>query len=113
MDMKLGNTSSLPGSFPSWDFVVDGSGNVPIIYGDEESLQQATAAAYTIKSAIPQLPDVGVPWLEALSGDIDFGTLDSAISTELFNSGNSIYYQKYDIVNQDQLAVEINKRTVQ
>lgn len=105
MDMQMASsTQGSPSSFPTWDFQVDSMGQVPMIFGDPESVQAATIAAFIQVGSVPQLPGVGVPWAEFLTGGASFGDLDAAIRQAAKTAGVSNFAPQYSIVN-EQLVV--------
>jgi hypothetical protein len=99
MDLQM--SSSTPGnstSFPTWDFNIT-DGIVPLISGDVERVQTAAIAAFIQVGSVPQLPEVGVPWAESLTGGATFGDIDAAIRKAALNSGVSDFSPDYDFEN--------------
>ena len=99
MDFTMGSSS--PGtdnSFPKWDLDVS-SGVVAFISGDPGNVQAAAMAAFIQLGSIPQLPTIGVPWVEFLTKQATFGDLDAAIRQSVANAGVSNFSPQYDIVN--------------
>lgn len=114
MDAQLAETktgSQLTQGFPYWDFATtsndDGTVSVPIIYDDVQDQQQAAVSAFTNLASIPQIPEAGVDWTGAMTGDTTFGEIDSQINTAIGNCGLN-YYPKYTILNGG-LKVTVNK----
>jgi hypothetical protein len=93
------------------DYIYIGDGtytyNVPIIYDDRQDQQQAAVSAFTNLASIPQIPEAGVDWTGAMTGDTTFGEIDSQINTAIGNCGLN-YYPKYTILNGG-LKVTVNK----
>lgn len=108
MDMKM-KAEEITTAGTEWDVKVQ-DGIVPIITGDEESLQCAIQAGFIIKGTIPQLPDVGVPWTDFLTKKITFGTLDYYVRDSLQKVGKETFLPQYDIEN-DQLTMSIGQKT--
>lgn len=106
MDMKM-NAEDITTTGISWDCLLK-DGIVEIITGDEEDLQTATLAGFLIKGTVPQLPDAGVPWLEFLTGNMDFGELDYYIRDSLRLTGKDLFMPDYDIQN-DQLTMSVGR----
>lgn len=98
-----------PGGFPTWDLYVDGT-IVPFITGDAGDAQGAGVTAYLQLGTIPQLPTIGVPWTEFLTGEVGFGVVDASIRKTLVYAGITNYYPNYDIVN-DNVIVKMEKQT--
>ncbi len=108
MDAKMASTT--PGTFstfPTWDFAIV-NGACPLLTGDDESVQLAAMAAYIQVGTIPQLPDVGVPWTEFLTGTANGGDLDAAIRKNVAAAGQSEYNPDYEIFN-NQLVVTMRR----
>lgn len=108
MDMKM-KAEDITTAGTSWD-VKTSKGIVPIISGDEESLQIATQAGFLIKGSIPQLPDAGVPWTEFLTNKMSFGELDYYVRDSLQKAGKETFYPQYDIEN-DKLTMSIGQKS--
>ena len=108
MDLKM-NTEEVNTSGVTWDCEVSG-GIVPIITDDEEDLQCATIAGFLITGTVPQLPDVGVPWTDFLTKQINFGTLDYYVRDSLRNVGMDTFQPEYSI-DGEELNMSIGKVT--
>jgi hypothetical protein len=99
MDLQMSSsTPETSTSFPTWDFNVS-SGVVPLISGDTERVQTAEIAAFVQVGSVPQLPTVGVPWAESLTGGATFGDIDAAIRKAALASGVSDFTPTYDFEN--------------
>ena len=99
MDLTMASsTETTDTSFPTWDFDVQ-NGLVPLISGDLESVQAASMAAFLQVGTIPQLPDVGVPWAEFLTGIATFGDIDAAIRKAALSANVSNFSPEYDFEN--------------
>ena len=99
MDFTVGSSSETTGtSFPNWDLAVT-SGIVPFIEGDPADVQAASISAFIQLGSIPQLPDIGVPWVEFLTKQVTFGNLDAAIRQSAANANVSKFVPQYDILN--------------
>lgn len=108
MDALLESTKIASGSFPSWDFATKGD-VVPIITGAQADAQGAAVTAYTQRGTIPQLPDVGIPWAESLTGDVSFGEVDNKIRNDIVANGHDDYEVTYKLVN-DKLTANVEKK---
>jgi len=99
MDFTVGSsTLGTPSAFPVWDLAVT-SGIVPFITGSPADVQAATIAAFIQLGSIPQLPTLGVPWVEFVTKQITFGDLDAAIRQSVANAGVANFSPKYDILD--------------
>lgn len=109
MDLKMNTEETTSAGEVSWDCEVS-DGIVPIIMDDEEDLQCATIAGFLVTGTIPQLPDVGVPWTDFLTGSINFGTLDYYVRDSLRNVGMDTFQPEYSIED-NELNMSIGKVT--
>jgi hypothetical protein len=99
MDIKMLSTVTTDGR-NIWDFEIDSSGCARMITGDEEALQNAEVASFIKVGSTPQLPNAGVDWLGFLTGEIDFGELDSQIRTNISDAGQiDDYVPEYTLEN--------------
>lgn len=99
MDLQMASsTPTTSESFPTWDFDVQ-SGVVALIAGTVGDIQAAAIAAFIQVGSVPQLPDVGVPWVEFLTGDATFSDLDAAIRQAAINSNVGNFAPVYDFEN--------------
>lgn len=97
MDFTVSSsTPQTPSAFPVWGLAVV-SGIVPFITGNAADVQAAAMAAYLQLGSIPQLPTVGVPWVEFLTHQASFGDLDAAIRQAAANGGVANFTPRYDI----------------
>jgi hypothetical protein len=110
MDAMVTNTTSSPGAYPVWDFVV-ASGKVPIITGTVEASQQAAVTAYTQLGLIPQLGSVGVDWLGLLTGNTTLNNVDISINDGLIANGKGAFSPSYSFKNGG-ISVNIKKAQV-
>lgn len=108
MDLKM-KAEDITTAGVSWDCDVE-NGQVPIIMDSKEEMQSATIAGFLILGTVPQLPEAGVPWLEFLTGKIQFGVLDFYVRESLSNVGRDDFYPQYD-VEKDQLTMSVGKLT--
>ena len=108
MDAQM-DIEDISGAYPIWDVKVEG-GLVPIISGDEEDVQTATLAGFLEAGSIPQLPEMGVPWTDFLTGKITFGELDADIHASLSAAGKDEYRPEYEI-NGDRLTMTVTKES--
>ena len=98
-DALVGSTTPQIMDFPVWDWQTDPTGTfVPVIDGAEADSQEASLYAYVDKNSIPQLPGIGVPWSEFLTGQNDFAGIDCAIRYNLSLAGLS-FQPSYDMIN--------------
>lgn len=99
MDLQMASsTLTTSDSFPTWDFDVQ-NGVVALITGTVADIQAAAIAAFVQVGSIPQLPNVGVPWVEFLTGDATFSDLDAAIRQAALNSNVGNFAPTYDFEN--------------
>lgn len=99
MDLQMSSsTTGTENAFPDWDFDVQ-SGVVELISGDTERVQTASMAAFLQVGSIPQLPTIGVPWVEFLTNVATFGDIDAAIRKAAFQAGVSDFTPFYDFEN--------------
>ena len=99
MDLTMASsTPTTSNSFPTWDFDVQ-NGSVALISGDVENLQAATIAAFVQVGSVPQLPTVGVPWVEYLTGGATFGDIDAAIRKAALAANVANFTPQYDFEN--------------
>ena len=108
MDLKM-KSEDITTADVSWDCDV-ADGLVPIIMDEKEEMQSATMAGFLILGTVPQLPEAGVPWLEFLTGKIQFGVLDFYVRESLSNVGRDDFYPQYD-VDKDQLTMSVGRLT--
>lgn len=99
MDFTVGSSSPTTATaFPTWDLAVV-SGIVPFITGDPADIQAASIGAFIQVGSVPQLPTIGVPWVEFLTGKATFGDLDAAIRQGAQNAGVPQFTPQYDILD--------------
>ena len=99
MDFTMGSSSDTTSTtFPVWDLAVT-SGVVDFIDGNPGDVQAASIAAFLQLGSIPQLPDLGVPWVEFLTRQVSFGNLDAAIRQSAANANVSQFVPQYDILD--------------
>ena len=107
MDMQMAAERQGANNYLIWDVkVVDG--NVPIITGILEEQQIATLAGFLETGTIPNLPLMGVPWMQYLTKEISFGDLDVAVRDSLQKAGADGYQPEYDIEG-DKLTMSIGR----
>lgn len=106
MDLKM-NSEDITTAGVVWDCQVK-DGIVPIISGEDESLQNAILASFLIAGTIPQLPDAGVPWTKYLEQKLTFAEIDYYIRDSLYKCEKSNYYPEYSIVD-NKLVMTIGK----
>lgn len=94
-------------TYPIWDVKVE-NGVVPIIKEDKEDAQTALMASIIQKGSIPQLPDMGVPWTQFLTGEITFGELDVLIRESIGKAGKDEFRPEYQI-DGDRLTLQVTK----
>ena len=95
MDLKM-NVQKINHAGVTWDCVVE-NGNVPIIYGTRENFQSAILAGFLIFGTVPQLPDVGVPWVDFITGKITFGLLDFYVRESMSDAMIYDFSPEYDL----------------
>ena len=93
----------------TWDYLVDENGNAPIISGTKETEQQAIVAAFQQQGLVPQSPNIGVPWTQYFTKQIQFSQLDAAINIAIANAGISGYSPSYSVDSNGKLIVDIIK----
>lgn len=108
MDATLQGTQVSANEYPTWDYFVSGD-IVPIIVGSEEEDQRAAVSGFLQKGSIPQLPDVGIAWVEYLLGEVPLTEIDTQIRDTLTRNGLSNFDVAYDIIN-DKMSVKILRR---
>ena len=94
-------------TYPVWDIKTEGD-IVPIISGEEESVQTATLACFLEKGTIPQLPEAGVEWTKYLTSEKTFGELDAEIRESLRKADMVEYQPNYEIEG-DRLTLAVSK----
>lgn len=100
MDMKVSrSTAQTASQFPNFDVAVE-NGIVPLVSGNDESVQAAALAAFIQVGTIPQLPGVGVPWAEFSTNIATFGDVDAAIRKAAAAANVSNFSPDYSIENE-------------
>lgn len=101
MDVKMASsTDTTSSTFSTWDFDIK-NGIASFITGDDADVQLATIAAFLQIGSIPQLPSVGVPWVEFLTHQVTFGDLDAALRSSAQNAGVTNFQPNYYIEDQN------------
>jgi hypothetical protein len=99
MDLKMNSTTiGTSSAFPVWDIDVV-NGVAQIVTGDAEHVQKASMAAFIQVGSVPQLPGVGVPWVEFLTGGANFADLDAAIRKAAQAVDEPNFSPNYDFEN--------------
>jgi hypothetical protein len=94
---------------PIKDFQILSSGELALVFGEQEEQQRAFISAFTQKGSIPQLPMTGVEWAELLVGERTPSEINSQIMDQLHNCADTYsYLPKYTVIK-DQLIVTISK----
>lgn len=107
MDLRMKAEKVTETGEKQWDVkVIDGI--VPILTDEEENQQTATLAAFLIKGTIPQLPEVGIPWTDYVTGKITFGDLDALIRDAIIAAGQDTYHPEYDLEGEE-ITISIGK----
>ena len=96
---------------PIIDFLPTSDGQLQSVYATEAVKQRAIIASFNQKGSIPQLPDVGIEWVELLTGQ----RTPAEINSQIFNAMHE-YASTYDYVpkyeNKDEqliVTIEENK----
>lgn len=99
MDLKMNSTTlGTSTAFPVWDIAVV-NGVAQVVTGSAESVQKASMAAFIQVGSVPQLPTVGVPWAEFMTGGANFADLDAAIRKAASSVNEPSFSPKYDFEN--------------
>lgn len=109
-DIKLqSEIQETPGSFLTWDFFVDPVTNIaPFVEGALADSQEAALFTYIDKDSIPQLPGIGVPWTQTLTGQATFAEVDTTIRYNL-NTAGLPFEPKYDTIEGNLTCTVVKK----
>jgi hypothetical protein len=104
MDIYMDSSST---TYPkTWDISVSADGCALMIADEDDELkQEAMVAAYLTRGSTPQVPEDGVDWQGYITGEKNFGELDSDIRDNIEKLGPNTLYPDYDIVNN---ALKVN-----
>jgi len=105
MDARMQSSQTITGQYQTWDYYV-ADGIVPILEGTLEESQSATMAAFIQRGTIPQLPEIGVQWVEYFMSEVPFNEIDNQIKNNLNLLSLIDYYPTYDFIN-DQLVAKV------
>ena len=94
---------------PIVDFVPTKNGQLQVLYAENAVKQRAVLASFTQKGSIPQLPNVGVDWVEFLTEQRSAAEINSQIFTVMHEYADTYnYVPKYE-TTKDELIVTIEE----
>ena len=110
LDLLISKTISETTKEPIVDFVPTKDGQLQALYSNEAVKQRAIVSSFTQRGSIPQLPNVGVEWVEFLSEERSPAEINSQIFDAMHNNANTYdYIPKYETFN-NELTVTIEEK---
>lgn len=93
------------------DFVPTKDGQLQVLYAENAVKQRAVLSSFTQRGSIPQLPDVGIDWVEFLTEQRSAAEINSQIFTSMHEYANTYdYIPKYETSNNElTVTIEENK----
>lgn len=111
VDLLISKTINETTKEPIVDFVPTKDGQLQVLYSNEAVKQRAIVSSFTQRGSVPQLPNVGVEWVEFLSEARSPAEINSQIFDAMHNNANTYaYVPKYE-TTKDELIVTIEENT--
>ncbi len=109
IDLLISKTVNETTKEPIVDFVPTKDGQLQVLYAENAVKQRAVLASFVQRGSIPQLPDIGVDWVEFLTSQRSAAEINSQIFTAMHNYANTYdYIPKYETAD-DKLTVTIEE----
>ena len=109
LDLLISKTVDVNTKEPIVDFVPTKDGQLQAIYAENAVKQRAVLASFTQRGSVPQLPDVGVDWVEFLTEQRSAAEINSQIFDAMHEYANTYnYIPKYE-TTKDKLTVTIEE----
>lgn len=109
LDLLITKTFDEETKEPIVDFTPTKEGQLQVLYANEAVKQRAIISSFVQKGSIPQLPNVGVEWVEFLSESRSPAEINSQIFDAMHNYADTYdYIPKYETSN-DKLTVTIEE----
>ena len=109
LDLLISKTINETTKEPIVDFVPTKDGQLQVLYAESAIKQRAVLASFTQRGSIPQLPDVGVDWVEFLTEQRSAAEINSQIMDTMHKNADTYnYIPKYETTN-DKLTVTIEE----
>lgn len=111
LDLLISKTINETTKEPIVDFVPTKDGQLQVLYSNEAVKQRAIISSFVQRGSIPQLPSVGVEWVEFLAESRSPAEINSQIFDAMHNNANTYdYIPKYETFNNElTVTIEENK----
>ena len=111
LDLLVSKTVNDTTKEPIIDFVPTKDGQLQVLYAENAVKQRAVLASFVQRGSIPQLPDVGVDWVEFLTEQRSPAEINSQIFDAMHNNANTYdYIPKYETTDGElTVTIEENK----
>ena len=111
IDLLVDRTIDAQTKEPIIDLVPTKDKQLQVLYANNAIKQRAVLASFTQKGSIPQLPNVGISWVELLTGQCSPAEINSQIFNAMHDcAGTYDYIPKYDTENNTlTVTIEENK----
>ena len=109
LDLLISKTINETTKEPIVDFVSTKDGQLQVLYAENAVKQRAVLASFTQRGSIPQLPDVGVDWVEFLTEQRSAAEINSQIFTAMHEYANTYDYVPNYETTKDNLIVTIEE----
>lgn len=111
LDLLITKTFNEETKEPIVDFTPTKEGQLQVLYANEAVKQRAILSSFVQRGSIPQLPNVGIEWVEFLSELRSPAEINSQIFDAMHNHANTYdYIPKYETSNNElTVTIEENK----
>ena len=97
VDLLISKTVDELTKEPIVDFVSTKEGQLQVLYAENAVKQRAVFASFVQRGSIPQLPDVGIDWVEFLTEQRSAAEINSQIFTAMHQYADTYdYVPKYE-----------------
>lgn len=109
LDLLISKTINETTKEPIVDFVPTKDGQLQVLYAENAVKQRAVLASFTQRGSIPQLPNVGIEWVEFLTEQRSPAEINSQIFDAMHDYADTYdYVPKYN-TEDDKLTVTIEE----
>lgn len=109
LDLLISKTIDETTKEPIIDFVPTKDGQLQVLHAENAVKQRAVLASFIQRGGIPQLPNVGVDWVEFLTEQRSAAEINSQIFNAMHEYADTYNYMpKYETTN-DKLTVTIEE----
>lgn len=109
IDLLVDRTIDAQTKEPIIDIVPTKDNQLQVLYANNAIKQRAVLASFTQKGSIPQLPNVGIEWVEFLTEQRSAAEINSQIFDAMHEYADTYdYIPKYDTSN-DRITVTIEE----